>query len=319
MAKKNFSVNSKSNLNKIKVAVLAGGIGPEREVSLQSGRCVTGAMKDAGLNVITSDIRPDDLRILDDKSIDVFFLALHGKFGEDGQLQKIFEERGLTYTGSGPKASETAFHKMMSKKLFVEGGVVTPKAVEFDSKINADKLKGKLKKIGSKFVVKPITQGSSVGISIIDGVEEATAASESCLKEFGDCMVEEFIKGRELTVGILCGQALPLIEIRPKAKFYDYKAKYIDDSTEYLFDTINDANVVKKIQNAAMDCFNVLGCRHFSRVDFILADDNTAYALEVNTIPGFTTHSLLPKAAAKAGLPMSRLCVKIIEAALKEK
>jgi D-alanine-D-alanine ligase len=130
--------------------------------------------------------------------------------------------------------------------------------------------------------------------------------------EFGDCMVESFIVGREVTVGVLGRQTLPIIEIRSKTGFYDYQAKYIDDRTEYLFDTIEDERVRARIAEATMACFDALGCRDFSRVDFIVAEDGTPYALEANTIPGFTTHSLLPKAAAKAGIPMSELCVRIV-------
>ncbi|MHC4122864.1 MAG: D-alanine--D-alanine ligase [Planctomycetota bacterium] len=305
--------------SQLKIAVLAGGIGQEREVSLQSGQCVTEALKEAGLNVVMSDIRPDDLHILDDSEVDVYFVALHGKFGEDGQLQQVFEDKGLTYTGSGPKASELAFDKTASKKLFAEAGVSIARSTEFDANTVIDEIKEQLEQLGDKLVVKPIRQGSSVGISIVNGVENALSHAKRCLAQFGDCMIEEFIAGREITVGILCGKTLPIIEIRAKANFYDYQAKYIDDYTEYLFDTIQDNMLIKKIESAALECFNVLGCRHFARVDFILGDDNKVYALEVNTIPGFTTHSLVPKAAVKAGMSTSQLYVKMIEAAVKNK
>lgn len=301
--------------SKITVAVLAGGIGSEREVSIQSGKCVAEALKEAGFKVVTADIRPDSLEILNDTSIDVFFPALHGKFGEDGQLQQIFEDRSLLYVGSGPTASRLAFDKMASKMLFEDAGVSTPSAIEFDSETNADLLEEQLLHLANKYVVKPIRQGSSVGVSIVSSPQEAVEAARETYSKFGDCMIEEFVPGREMTVGILHGRPLPIIEIRVKSGFYNYHAKYHDEQTQYLFDTVTDEDTAANLSRAAVNCFNALGCRHFARVDFLLADDQIPYALETNTIPGFTSHSLLPKAAAKAGLSMSELCGNIVEAA----
>jgi D-alanine-D-alanine ligase len=300
---------------KLKVAVLMGGIGEERDISIQSGNCVTQALKEAGLDVVTCDIGPDNLNILDDTSIDVFFIALHGKFGEDGQLQQIMKKKSLCYTGSGPTASRLAFDKLAAKECFVKAGIITPKVIRFDSRAKTDVLEQQLLQIGKKFVIKPVRQGSAIGVSISDDPGLAIAAACDCERKFGDCMIEEYIAGREITVGILQNQTLPIIEIRSKAGFYDFQAKYIDDRTEFLFDTIDDPKLSAKIEAAALDCFNALGCRHLARIDFILGSDQTPYVLEANTIPGLTTHSLIPKAAAKVGLSMSRLCMKIIEAA----
>ncbi len=302
----------------IRVAVLRGGVGRERQVSLESGRCVAEAMQQAGLDVVTSDIRPDDMQVLDRTDIDVFFLALHGEFGEDGQLQRIFEDRGLVYTGSGPEASRLAFDKMASKRLFARAGVDVPAVVEFTRDMKPAELEEQLQGFGERFVVKPIRQGSSVGVSVVHGRAEAVAGALRVLGEFGDCMVESFIQGRELTVGVLGRQVLPIIEIRSKTGFYDYQAKYVDDRTQYLFDTIEDRAVQARIQGAALACFEALGCRDFARVDFILTGDGTPYALEVNTIPGFTSHSLLPKAAARVGLSMGELCVRIVRTTLAQ-
>jgi len=301
--------------SKLKVAVLAGGIGFERDISLQSGRCVAEALKEAGFEVSTADIRPDNLDILNDKSIDVFFPALHGKFGEDGQLQQILEDRSLTYAGSGPEASKAAFDKMASKKLFEQAGVATPAAVEFGPETDISLLEEQLQDFAHKYVVKPVRQGSSVGVSIVSTPHEAVDAARETFSEFGDCMIEEFVPGTEVTVGILHSLALPIIEVRAQGGFYDYHAKYVDEQTEYLFDTITDTAIAANLSRAAVDCFNALGCRHFARVDFLLSDEKIAYALEANTIPGFTSHSLLPKAALKAGLSMSDLCSNIVEAA----
>jgi len=301
--------------SKLKVAVLTGGIGSEREISIQSGECVSEALKEAGFNVVTADVRPDNLDILEDSSVDVFFPALHGEFGEDGQLQQILHDKSLVYTGSGPTASKLAFDKMASKKLFAKAGVATPAAIEFNARTNINQLEKQLQYLADEYVVKPIRQGSSVGIRIITDMQEAIGAAQETFREFGDCIIEKFIRGKEITVSILEDVALPIVEIRSQTGFYDYQAKYIDERTEYLFDTIKDPALRAQIEQAAMDCFYVLGCRHFARVDFVLSDEATAYVLELNTIPGFTTHSLLPKAAAKAGFTMSELCSKIVDAA----
>ncbi len=299
----------------MKVAVLRGGVGRERDVSLESGRCVAEALRAGGLDVVVSDIRPDDMAVLDRTDVDVFFLALHGQFGEDGQLQQILEDRGLVYTGCGPKASRLAFDKMASKQLFQAAGVPVPAVVEFQLGDAPSDLNRQLEPLGSRFVVKPLRQGSSVGVYVVASRDEAVAAAQKVRDEFGDCMVESFVEGCEATVGVLGRQPLPIIEIRSKTGWYDYQAKYLDDRTEYLFDTIEDGTVRARLADAAMACFDALGCRDFSRVDFIVSRDGTPYALEANTIPGFTTHSLLPKAAAKVGIPMTELCVRIVRAA----
>jgi D-alanine-D-alanine ligase len=309
--------NSKLDIvyNRLKVAVLMGGISTERDISIQSGQCVAEALKEAGFDVVTADIRPDNLDILEDSSVNVFFIALHGEFGEDGQLQQILEDRSLLYTGSGPKASKLAFDKLTSKDFFSKAGVTTPKVIKFDTRMEEEELARQLAQLSERFVVKPVRQGSTIGVAIVDGPKSALAAARKCSDKFGDCMIEEFIGGREITVGILQSRPLPIIEIRSKTGFYDYHAKYIDEETEFLFDTIDDPALTAKVQTAALDCFRALGCRHFARVDFILGDDRNPYALEINTIPGLTAHSLLPKAAAKTGLSMSDLCAKIVEAA----
>jgi len=305
-----FSPVSTFSPEKLKITVLMGGVSREREVSIESGTCVAEALKEAGADVASADITPNHLEILDDKSIDVFFIALHGSWGEDGQLQSILESKGLTYTGSPPKSSKLAFDKWESKKLFKKACVPTPEAALFEPKL---KLWDAL-----KYVIKPLREGSTIGITIADSPEQAIEAAKKCADEFGDCMIERFVKGMEITVGVIGSEALPIIEIRAKDGFYDYQAKYIDDKTQYLFDTIEDAGFVRRIQKSAVDCFNAVGCRGAARVDFIIGEDGVAYALEINTIPGMTNHSLLPKAAAKADISMSQLCMKIVEMAMAD-
>ena len=310
---------SNFQINQLKIAVLAGGIGDERDISIQSGKYVAESLKKTGANVITADITPQNMDVLDNTDIDVFFIALHGKFGEDGQLQQILEDKSLTYTGSGPKASELAFDKTAAKNAFENAGVKTPPAIQFDQNTDLNQLGEKLLNFAQKYVIKPQKQGSSVGITITEDIKHAIEAAQQTQKQFGDCIIEKFIPGREITVGIIVRQTLPIIEIKTKTPFYDYHAKYLDDQTEYLFDTIKDPDTISKINSAALDCFDALRCRGFARVDFILADDNTPYCLEVNTIPGFTSHSLLPKAAENAGISMSSLCEKIIQTAVQTK
>jgi len=304
-----------SEAEPLKVAVLAGGIGEERNISIQSGSCIAEALRKADFTVVTADIGPDNTDILEDGSIDVFFIALHGKFGEDGRLQQILEEKSLLYTGSGPTASRLAFDKMAGKSAFAKAGLITPKVIKFDEQRETTEIERELLQLGNRFVVKPVRQGSTIGVSIVDDPESAVAAARECSAKFGDCMIEEYIPGREITVGILKRKALPIIEIKSKTGFYDYQAKYINEQTEFLFDTIDDAALADKIAAAALDSFDALGCRHFARADFILSNDGIPYILEINTIPGFTNHSLLPMAAAKTGLSMSDLCTEIIEAA----
>ena len=309
---------SKSVLKRdLKVAVLMGGTSNERQISLQSGEMIASAIKEAGLNVVAVDIRPDDLSILDDSTVDVFFPALHGKFGEDGQLQQIFEDKNLVFAGSGPKASKIAFDKIAAKNVVSKNGVPVVEHVAVTANDTAGSLAEKISSLGNPLVVKPIAEGSSFGVQIISGVEVAARAGMETLERFGGCMIEKFIDGREITVGILNGKALPIIEIKSKTKFYDYDAKYVDDATDYLFDTIKDKQLIKKICEMAVVCFESIGCRHWGRVDMIIAGDSTPYFLEINTLPGFTAHSLVPMAANKAGMSNSQLCVKIIEAALE--
>ena len=294
-----------------KVAVLMGGIGREREVSLQSGACVLEALTGAGLETRAWDTTPDTLQILDDDTIDVFFIALHGEFGEDGGIQALLEERGRVYTGSRPDVCKHTFHKMATKASVAEAGLLTPRAVAFQpGHTNAQLL------IHDRVVVKPICQGSSVGVHIVDRSCDVAALCEQVFAEFGDCMVEEFIAGRELTVGVLNDRALPVIEIRPQTDYYDYHAKYVDEGTQYLFDTVDPA-LAAALQQDAVTCWKRLGLRHMARIDYILSDDSQAYILEVNTIPGLTSHSLLPKAAARVGLSLGELCCEIIDAACR--
>src|SRR4030042_2129686 len=277
----------------LKIAVLMGAIGEERQISLLSGKCVADALrKIPSLKIIEHDYSPDKPQILEDKTIDLFFLAFHGEFGEGGRMQEICEQKNLVFTGCDSASSRLAFDKIASKIALRKAKIPVPEAIEIKSATQLAGIEAELKQIGQKFVIKPIRQGSSVGIQIVDSISEAVTAAEECLTTFGDCMLEEFIAGREITVGILENKTLPVIEIRTAHQFYDYDAKYNDDNTQFLFDTIQDTGLLKKINDVALKTFNTLGCRDFSRIDMILGKDNTPYVIDINTIPGFTTHSL---------------------------
>ena len=302
-------------LSELKIAVLAGGVGSEREVSLQSGKNVYESLQKAGLETVFFDIAPDNTSILDDSSINVFFPILHGQFGEDGQLQAMLEKRNLCFTGSGSESSQKSFDKLLGKQAFFHANLPIAKHLIVHSDDTESNLIPMLEKLGNKFVTKPVKQGSSVGVTITDNVETAAASAVGCFAQYGDCMIEEFIPGQEITVGILNGTPLPIIEIRSKTTFYDYQAKYESDATEYLFDTIDDSELIKEIQQDALMCFRELGCRHWGRVDFILTKPGIPYILEINTLPGFTSHSLIPMAAKKAGIDAPQVCKKIVEAA----
>jgi len=308
-------MNYEQRTTNLKVAVLAGGVGSEREVSLQSGQTVYRALQESGLETVLVDFAPADMSILDDRTINVFFLIFHGQFGEDGQVQKILEDRGLCFTGSGSESSRIAFNKQLSKEAFAAAQLpVARHLIVGQDETEADLL-GRLHGFPAKVVIKPLRQGSSVGIEISTDPAQTAASAIRCLQTYGDCMIEEFIAGREITVGILNGTPLPIIEIRSKAAFYDFHSKYIDNATEYLFDTVEDASAASRVREIAVACFNALGCRHLSRVDFILTPDGNPYILEINTLPGFTSHSLLPMAARKAQIGTPALCRQIAEAA----
>ncbi|MHC4499349.1 MAG: D-alanine--D-alanine ligase family protein, partial [Planctomycetota bacterium] len=196
------STNFQSSVanGQLKVAVLMGGVGEERDISIQSGRSIAQALKEAGLEVVDTDIHPDNMGVLEQDGIDVFFIALHGTFGEDGQLQQILEDRSLVYTGSGPEASRLAFDKWASKDCFAKAGITTPRAVKFDAQMQTRDLESQILEFGERFVVKPLRQGSTIGVSIADDAASALTAARECLSKFGDCMIEEYIPGREITV-----------------------------------------------------------------------------------------------------------------------
>lgn len=304
-----------------RVGVLMGGPSTEREVSLKSGKSVYEALKQASLDTVSIDIVTDnvdeDIKLISSYDLDCAFLALHGRFGEDGTIQEILDYLGIPYTGSGAMASRLSMDKVISRKVLEVYGLAVPKY-----KVIKKDLYNKNDQLRNNFVfpmvAKPATHGSSIGLSIIDKPEELIGSIDLAFKYDDTIVLEEFIAGRELTVGILDNKALPIVEIIPRNRFFDYEAKYHQGMTEYRVPASIDETVVKKVQAAALKTHQLLGCFGCSRVDIILAKDNSPYVLELNSIPGFTPTSLLPKAAKSAGIEFNELCLRLIELAYEK-
>lgn len=298
------------------ITVLMGGPSTERDVSLLSGRAVAEALELVGHRVTRADITPQDVGALDAPSIDAVFIALHGEFGESGQVQELCESRNLPYIGSGQRASELALDKAASKQLFRRARLTTPEWMVIEEFHPPATVAEWLTELPPPVVIKPVNGGSSVDVTIARTAAQRDEALEELLDRYARAMVERFVAGRELTVSILDGQALPVLEIIPANDFYDKDAKYTDCGTRYVFDHGLDAEVVAAVRDAALRAHGALDCRDLSRVDFILDAHNVPQVLEINTIPGFTSHSLLPMAAARVGISFERLVDGIVALAV---
>ena len=292
-----------------KVAVLAGGPSCEREISLISGNAVAEALTLKGIFVIRLDPVGDFLTVLKKEKPAMVFLALHGTFGEDGTIQKILEEEGIPYTGCGISASETAFDKAKAQALFKKAGICIPEFMVIE--------RGKAIRPPTKFsfplVVKPASSGSSVGVSIHSDIGNYIQAVVTAFQYSDAVLVERYIRGRELTVGFLAGQSLPVVEVIAKRAFYDYEAKYKESGTRYEFPALLSALEERVVTGIAARAYHALGCEVMARADIILREDGKPYMLEVNTIPGLTGKSLLPKAAQARGIDFPGLCVRILD------
>jgi D-alanine-D-alanine ligase len=291
-----------------KTAVLMGGPGSERDVSLATGHGVSKALRSLGADVVDVDVRDDTFAL--PKDVDLAFITIHGTFGEDGQLQKILEDRGVAYTGDGVKASRTAFDKILSKEKFREHNITTPEWEVIEA--------GQRPTISIPLVVKPARQGSTVGVVIVKNGSELDSALEEAGNYDRKLLVEKFVPGRELTIGVLGDQALPILEIIPKGGFYDFNNKYPflnpqgGGGAEHVCPAKIDPTKTKEIQELALRAFRALGLVVYGRVDILLSDSGDPFVLEVNTIPGMTEASLLPEAAAAAGINYIDLCARII-------
>ncbi len=298
-----------------RIGVLAGGPSSERDISLRSGKAVHGALLSQGLNAVLLDVKDSIRDVVATNVIDVAFIALHGKFGEDGTVQKMLEDANIPYTGSDVEASRLALDKITSKEVFIKNSIPVPAYIVFEKNIysidDADSL-------GYPLVVKPQFEGSSIGLSIVRE-EKLLKGSLDKAFQYGDrLLLERYIEGRELTVGILENKALPVIEIVTRNKVYDYEAKYKNADTEYLVPAKINKDAYERASLLGVMAHKALGCNSFSRVDIMMKENGDMFVLEVNTIPGMTERSLLPKAAEAIGLRFSDLCVKILENALSK-
>lgn len=288
-----------------KVGVLMGGPSAEREVSLHSGEAIARGLREAGYEVVEIDITTRALDLPD--GIEAVFVALHGEFGEDGTIQAMLRDRGMPYTGSGPEASRLCFDKVACKKLLARRGIPTSSYEVLAA--------GRARTIALPAVVKPARQGSSIGVHIVRTPEEWPAAFQDALSFGGEVLVEKYVAGSELTVGVVGEQVLPVLEIRAPDGFYNYDAKYTRGKTEYLVPAPIPEDRAEECRRLAERTFQALGCMGMGRIDFRMSPEGELFVLELNSIPGFTETSLLPKAALAAGIKFSELCDRILSMA----
>ena len=298
--------DSIASTHALRVTVLMGGPDAEHDVSLRSGSQVVAALRESGLQVTPFVVdRPsiDELRALE---ADVIFPVLHGPFGEGGPLQERLEAAGVPFVGCGSSASRLGMDKLACKRAVAAAGVPTPEAEPL--------IAGLPSRLEPPVVLKPIDDGSSVGVRLCSTPREVAEARRDLEPRFERLMIERLVRGREITVGLLDGHPLPIIEIVPAEGFYDYQAKYLRDDTRYVIDPSIDPTHAEQCRRHAVAAWQAIGCRDLARVDFLL-DEDGPWFLEINTMPGMTDHSLLPKAATHAGCPMPMLCRLLVERA----
>jgi len=332
-----------SNFN-ITVALLLGGTSPEREVSLSSGKSILKALYDLGYKVKVFDPAyginqpKDQIKFFDSKpytqisnrnyvelinstlfdDVDIAFIALHGKWGEDGTIQSLLELRGIKYTGSNILSSALAMDKCMTKIMFQHYDVSTPKwFIVPNGIVDYQLVKEKIKKFfGYPCIIKPNDQGSTVGLTVCRGEVEVEKAVQLAHEFSSIALIEEYIPGKELTVGILGQQVLPVLEIKPKKGFYDYESKYTQGMSEYEVPANIPPKIADHLQRQALLAYNSVGCSNYARVDFRLSNDSRSYCLEVNTLPGMTSTSLVPKMARAVNISFEDLIDRIIKYSL---
>lgn len=307
------------DLNSAKIAVLMGGTSREREVSLRSGKNILNSLLKQGFRASAFDLSGDFFGALIKKTIEVVFIALHGSPGEDGSVQGLLEVEGIPYTGSGILASALAMDKVAAKKIFQALNLPTPKYLEIFPEENLEEVAGKIKQeLGLPVIVKPVAEGSSIGVTIVSSPVALPQLLKDTLEKFGRIFVEEFIKGQEVTVGIIgCGRdarVLPILELIPQAEFYDYEAKYTPGKTEFVIPARLSPAVTQKVRQIAIAAFHSLNCHGWARIDCIVKE-GIPYLHDVNTIPGMTDISDLPAQAKAAGLSYDELVLEILKSA----
>jgi D-alanine-D-alanine ligase len=303
------------------IGVLMGGYSSEREISLRSGQAVAEALSMEGHRVVSLDITTDDpakiIQQIQTVPIDIAFIALHGRLGEDGNIQGILEKLEIPYTGSGVKASQMAFNKILTQKALKAAGLpVAEHYVVTDGRsVDFKTVWAQIK--STPLVLKAACEGSSIGVHIVRHPSEWEPAFKNALSYGPQIIIEQFIKGREFTAGIFDHEALPVIEIVPKSNFFSFTAKYQKGATHYVCPAEIPENLTKQIKELSLNAYDVLGCQGFARVDLRVDEHQQPFILEVNTIPGFTGTSLFPKAAHEAGYSFVQVCEKLLSLALK--
>ena len=307
------------NKNQV-VAVVMGGPSAEREVSLNTGAAIASALREAGYtNVVELDLDPHNFAAqLAECKAEVVFNAVHGLYGEDGRLQTLLEICNIPYTGSGMVASVVCMDKVLTKRMLRDAGVPTPKCLILNSG-DADIKEQIMQTFTLPVVIKPASQGSSIGVEIVKEEAQLDEALASAFKYSRDILAEEFIAGKELTVAMMQKDgevvALPVIHIAPHSGTYDYHSKYTKGATEYICPADLDEETTKKVQEIAKHAYRVLGCSGVARADVMLDEAGSGYVLEINTVPGMTATSLVPKAAAAVGMSFPELCDIILQSA----
>lgn len=307
------------NKNQV-VAVVMGGPSAEREVSLNTGAAIANALREYGYtNVVKIDLDPRNFgKQLAESKAEVVFNAVHGLYGEDGRLQTLLEIREMPYTGSGMIASVSCMDKVITKRMLRDAGISTPACLIVNKKESGIK-ENIMQRFSLPVVIKPASQGSSIGVEIVKEENQLDEALANAFKYSRDILVEEFIGGKELTVSMMQKDgevvALPVIHIAPHSGTYDYHSKYTKGATEYICPADLDEETTKKVQEISKQAYEVLGCSGVARADVMLDEEGNGYVLEINTVPGMTATSLVPKAAAAAGISFPELCNIILQSA----
>jgi D-alanine-D-alanine ligase len=299
------------SFKKKKIGVMMGGLSREREVSLRTGKAILKALTEKGYPALAIDVGLDIAEVLIREKVEVAFMALHGRFGEDGTIQGMLELMKIPYTGSGVLASALALHKIMAKKFFFCEHIPTP-TYEVFRREEIEKNSPRTSSLPLPVVVKPAREGSTIGVSIVKKKEELPPALQEAGRYDEEILVEEFMKGKEITVGILEDIPLPIIEIVPRSGFYDYQSKYTKGETEYIIPARIPREKYLYAQEISLKAFQVLGCSGCARVDLMTDEEGNPFVIDVNTMPGMTETSLLPKAALYAGISFEDLVERIL-------
>lgn len=306
-------------LTRKRIGVLMGGQSTEREVSLRSGKAVYNALKGLGYDVVAIDVDHNIYNVLRKKNIEIAFIALHGGFGENGAIQGMLEVMGIPYTGSGVLASALAMDKEASKKIFLYNKIPVPPftVISHQSSVINQKLRIVIN-FPMPWVVKPATEGSSIGVSIVRKEGQFSSAIRKAFRLNNRIIIEKYIKGKEVHIGILNGEVLGGVEVKPSLEFYNYEAKYTAGKTEYILPPEIDSKAYENAKEIALRAHTSLGCKGATRVDLKINGRGNPYVLEVNTIPGMTETSLLPKIAKEAGMDFPALIEEILRGAVIE-